>query len=321
MSGLSIASLKPENLTWEMAFRLFALRCKSQNLSERTQSLYASHLSLFRRWLARNGEPQPSGIEAGHLRAYLSEYKNGGASDLTVDCAFRILRTFWRFLFRDGLIIADPMAKVERIRRERRFIKPITPEQLALILEQINTKNSLGLRDYALTLFLADTGLRLGEALSLKLGEIDWTSNSVLVMGKGRKERRAAFGQKARQALMSWVRRRGVMEGSNWLFVSRFGRRLSLCVFEQRMKGYTREAGIAADRLSPHALRHFFALSFLKNGGDVLTLQKLLGHSSLDMVRNYVNMTDDDALAKHRTASPLDRLGPLPGERRQVRLK
>ena len=82
-----------------------------------------------------------------------------------------------------------------------------------------------------------------------------------------------------------------------------------------------RPIGFAAKRLFPHALRHFFALQFLKNGGDVMTLQKLLGHTSLDMVRNYVNMTDDDALAAHRLASPLDKMGPLPNERKQVRLK
>ena len=68
-------------------------------------------------------------------------------------------------------------------------------------------------------------------------------------------------------------------------------------------------------------MRHFFALTFLRNGGDVMALQKLLGHSSLDMVRNYVNMSDDDALNAHRRASPLDKLGPMPGEVRRVRLR
>jgi integrase/recombinase XerD len=112
-----------------------------------------------------------------------------------------------------------------------------------------------------------------------------------------------------------------VVGGSDWLWINRYGVPLKGYSFTLRLKQYTKAAGIAAKRLSPHALRHFFALTFLKNGGDVMALQKLLGHSSLEMVRNYVNMTDDDALAKHRLASPLDRMGPLPGERRQVRLK
>ena len=87
------------------------------------------------------------------------------------------------------------------------------------------------------------------------------------------------------------------------------------------MKWHTKKAGIASARLSPHALRHFFALSFLKNGGDAMSLQKLLGHTSLEMVRRYVNMTDDDVMAKHRLASPLDRMTALPGQNRRVTLR
>ncbi len=321
MDGLSIVSLKPETLTWDTALRLFALRCKSQNLSAGTQQLYAEKLGTLRAWMADNGDPRPAEVQPSQLRAFLEARKARGVSDQTVDGFYRVLRTLWRFLHSDGLVILDPMEKVERPRRERRFAKPVTAGQLQLILARVDTKDPLGLRDYALIVFLADTGLRLSEALSLKLSDVDWANGSALVMGKGRKERRVAFGQTARRALMSWIRRRGEIEGSGLVFVNRYGRRLGLCVVEQRMKGYTREAGIAEDRLSPHALRHFFALAFLKNGGDAMALQKLLGHASLEMVRNYVNMTDDDALTKHRLASPLDRMGPLPGERRQVRLK
>jgi len=185
----------------------------------------------------------------------------------------------------------------------------------------MDTGNTLGARDHALTLFLADTGLRISEALSLRIKDIEWAGNTVAVLGKGRKERRVAFGQTAKKALLSWIQRRGVTETDAFLWVNRYNEQMRRMNFQQRIKQYSKRAGIAAQRLSPHALRHFFALQFLKNGGDAMSLQKLLGHSSLEMVRNYVNMTDDDALAKHRQASPLDRMGPLPGERRQVRLK
>lgn len=321
MDGLSLTSLKPEELTWDAALRLFLLRCKSQNLSERTLGLYKGHLAGFLRWAAANGAALPAQANATHLRFYLEACKARGCKPLTVDCIFRIMRTFWKFLLRDGLIILDPMAKLERPRSEKRFIKPITPDQLQAILTTMDTSDALELRDYALTLFLADTGLRLSEGLAVRLAEIDWATSSIVVLGKGRKERRVAFGQTARKALMVWMQKRGTIEGSEWLWVNRKGEKMKPNNFQQRMKEYTEKAGIAADRLSPHALRHFFALSFLKNGGDVMALQKLLGHSSLDMVRNYVNMTDDDALNAHRRASPLDKLGPLPGETKRVRLK
>lgn len=319
MSGLNV--LTPEALTWEQAVRLFLLRCKSGNLSPHTQELYTIRLDLFRRWLASNDNPTPSAVGHNHLRAFLEACKARGNKPATVDVVFRILRTFWTFLHRDGLILVNPMDKVERPRREKKFIKPMTEAELRLILEQIDTKDLLGLRDHALTLFLADSGLRISEALAIKLSDIDWSGNTVVVFGKGRRERRIAFGQTARRAVQLWIQRRGACESSDYLWVNRYGRQMLRRNYQQRLKQYTKDAGIAAERLSPHALRHFFALQFLKNGGDAMTLQKLLGHSTLEMVRNYVNMTDDDAIAKHRLASPLDKLGPLPNERKRVRLQ
>ena len=319
--GISFISLQPETLTWDIALRLFTLRCKSQNLSQGTQYLYHNRLESFRQWLSTHGSPSPASTTPNDLRAFLESRKANGAGSLTVDCTYRILRTFWRFLKRDGLVLIDPMDKVERPRREKRFVKPVTEEQLRAILASIDTKDALGLRDYALILFLADTGLRISEATSLKINGIDWAANSATVLGKGRKERRVAFGQTAHKVLMAWVQRRASDNSTDWLWINRFGGKMTSASFQQRLKKLTQKLGIAADRLSPHALRHFFALSFLKNGGDVMALQKLLGHASLDMVRNYVNMTDDDVMAKHRLASPLDRMTALPGQNRRVTLR
>lgn len=145
--------------------------------------------------------PQPAEVQPQHLRAFLEQRKALGSKPTTVDCLFRILRTFWGFLHRDGLVLINPMAKVERPRRERRFIRPVTEEQLRKLLDAIDTKDPLGVRDYALTVFLADTGLRISEALSLRLGDLDWTGSTVSVLGKGRKERRVCFGQTARRSV------------------------------------------------------------------------------------------------------------------------
>jgi len=321
MSGPSIKSLEPGTLSWDTALRLFLLRCRAQNIAPSTQELYGFKLRGFVRWAVENGAASPADVEPSHLRAAIEACRARGNRPTTVDVAFRILRTFWRFLLRDGLVVCNPMERVTRPRVERKFIKPFTEEQLRALLAAIDTRDLLGLRDHALVLFLADTGLRISEALSVRIGDVDWASGSITVMGKGRRERRVAFGQAAGRMLRLWLQRHGGAAETDPLWVNRFGRRMDRRNFQQRMKQHTRRAGIAAERLSPHALRHFFALSFLRNGGDVMALQKLLGHSSLDMVRNYVNMSDDDALNAHRRASPLDKLGPLPGEIRRVRLR
>ena len=321
MDGLKFTSLKPDELTWDTALRLFSLRCKSANLSHRTLRVYTEKLDGFRRWITANGEPKPAEVRAEHLRAFLAYTKGRGISDQTVDGFFRVIKTLFRFLHGDGLLLLNPMEKVERPARERRFARSFTQDELVRVMKQIDSRTTLGARDYAIIALAADSGLRAEEMLTIKLGDVDWGGNSVLVLGKGRKERRVAFGQTVRKVLMHWLRLRGTIEGSDLLFVNRFGEKLSVCGMEQRLRRYTRDAGVAAPRLNLHALRHSFALAFLRNGGNAMTLQKLLGHTSLDMVRNYVNMTDDDALADHRKASPLDKMGALPGESRQVRLR
>ena len=317
MENLTFTSLKPSDLTWESALRLFALRNRSQNLAAGTQLLYGKHLGAFRRWIDRNGNPNPAAVQAQLLRAFLSDYKATGASDATVDCAFRVLRTFWRFLHRDGLVLLDPMERVERPRSEERLIRPFTDTQLRKLLGCLELSNPLELRDYALIVLLADTGLRLSEALSLKLGQIDWAQNSVVVMGKMRRERRVSFGATVRKVLMTWIRRRGEIDGCDWVFVTRMGTKLEGTPFGHRLKAHTRKAGIAENRLSAHALRHYFAVTFLKNGGSLPVLKRLLGHESLEMTQRYLNFSEADIMAQQqRQASPLDRLGVIPGTRR-----
>jgi integrase/recombinase XerD len=170
-------------------------------------------------------------------------------------------------------------------------------------------------RDYALLLFYADTGLRLNEALSVRLIDLDMEAQKVKVLGKGAKEREVSFADTTANWLKKWlVRREGI--ASEWLWVSRYGSRLSDTSVSQRLKKLTRKAGIARTRLSVHALRHFFAIDFLRNGGDAKSLQRILGHSDLSMTMHYVNWAGDEAQMMHRRASPVDKIMGMPAARR-----
>lgn len=305
-----------------MAWRMFSLRCRAQNLSAGTCHNYEQTFRLLLRALAAAGNPLPAEVTVHHLRAAIEGWKAAGRASETLFNRYRNLRTFFGFLQKDGLIILNPVSALERPRVERRLIRPFTPEQFAATLAQIRAGTPLGLRDKALLLLLVDTGLRISEALGLNVGDLDLAGNTAIVMGKGRKERRAFWGDTARRALMAWLRVRPEAKDSEPVFCNQFGGRLVAGVFSHRVKVYTRRAGIAANRLSCHALRHFWACQFLKNTGDIVTLSRLLGHTTLDMSKKYLNLTDDEVLAKARqVGSVLDRMGPLPGERRQVRLK
>lgn len=321
MTGETIQTLRPEALTWEVADRLFQLRCRAQNLSAGMCANYKKTARALRCALSLAGGPQPAEVTVHHLRGAIDGWKAAGLASETLETRFRHLRTFFNFLHKDGLLLQNPAAALERPKVERRLIRPFTPEQFAVTLAQIRA-DPLGLRDRALLLLLADTGLRISEALGLTLGELDLAGNTAVVMGKGRKERRVCWGETARRALMAWLRVRPEGKDADYVFCNHFGGRLGSTPFQHRLKEYTRRAGIAANRLSCHALRHFWACQFLKSTGDLVTLSRLLGHTTLAMSKRYLNLTDDEVLAKARQlGSVLDRLGPLPGDRRSVRLK
>ncbi len=321
MSSIGIVSLRPQDLTWDKAMRLFLLRCRSNNLSAGTQALYTIRLNLWREWLSANGNSSPFEIRADDLRGFLEAMKASGWKDDTTDSAFRILRTFFRWLEREGLVLVNAMARVERPRRERRLIRPFSEEQLRAFLGVINTRTAVGSRDFALCVLLADTGLRISEALSLGLPDLDFGEGVARVLGKGRRERVVPLGQTVKRALLDWLKARGEIAGMDRVFCNRFGQPLHRRTILQTVHEYGRKAGIEGVRVSPHTLRHTFAVTYLRNGGDVLTLQKILGHATLEMTRRYAELADSDSITRHRQASPLDRMGPLSNERKRVRLK
>jgi site-specific recombinase XerD len=321
MGNVGIVSLKPEDLTWERVFRLFSLRCRSLNLSPSTQALYAVRLKLWRAWLEQHGDPAPAEVRPDAIRAYLDAMRAGGWRDETLDSAFRILRTLFSWLEREGLLLINPMTKVERPRREKRLVRPFSLEQLRAFLGSIDTRTGVGARNFALCVLLADTGLRISEALDLRCLDLDFGEGIARVMGKGRRERVIPLGQTTRRALLNWLKIRGEIPGMELLFCNRFGQPMKKRAVCDAFAIIGRRAGIAGVRCSPHTLRHTFAVTYLRNGGDPLTLQKILGHATLEMTRRYAELADSDAIARHRTASPLDRLGPLPNERKRVRLR
>lgn len=157
---------------------------------------------------------------------------------------------------------------------------------------------------------MIDTGMRLSEVASLKVGDVDLIEGRCRVVGKGGRERVVPIGRRTRKALRGWFssRRLGSVTSAP-LFVGPHGLSLSARGIHQLVHRLARRAGIET-RCSPHVLRHTFARAFLTNGGDVFSLQRILGHSprSIQVTRRYVDLLDEDLRAVHRNASPADRL-------------
>ena len=157
----------------------------------------------------------------------------------------------------------------------------------------------------------------------MELGRIDMDDGVARVIGKGDKEREVGFSARLTAELRTYAARRdAAMEhigrsDSQWLFPNDAGGRLSAKAVQRRVRDYGREAGIRGVRVSPHTLRHTYALNFVRAGGDPFTLQKVLGHTSLATTRRYCELASGDVLRRQRELSPLHTMGikVKPGKR------
>ena len=243
---------------------------------------------------------------------------------LTVRGYYRTLKAFFNWMVFEDILQSNPLAKVKMPKAPVVEIIPFSPSQVQTLLRSIDTGTSTGQRDYTILLLLYDTGIRAGELLGLTIENVHFDEARILVTGKGNKQRFVPVGKSALAALWKLIHVHRPEPAScqvSEVFLSRDGFPLRERTLQQMVFRRCQTAGITGVRSSPHTFRHSFALRYLQgNGeqrGDVLSLQKVLGHTSLAMVRNYANLTDSDIQAVHRLVSPGDGLR-LPRNRRAV---
>ncbi len=192
-----------------------------------------------------------------------------------------------------------------------KVIPAFSDSQFQGLLNAIDTRTAEGYRDYIIILTLLDTALRISELCNLKLGNL-WLDEGMLkVVGKGNKERLIPIGKQVQRLLWRYINRcrpEPAMAKYDFLFLTKDGRPLTKDRAEKIMTYYGRKAGIEGVRCSPHTLRHSAAVRFLRNGGDVFSLQRMMGHSTLDVLRIYVNMAQSGIQEAHRRYSPADNM-------------
>ena len=211
----------------------------------------------------------------------------------------RTLKVFGNWLAAEELAQAPALRSLRKPRVPVKLVEPVADDAMRRLLA------AACIRDRAVLLLLLDTGLRVSEAAALRLGDLR-ADGTLKVQGKGAKERIVPVGSTARQAIVRYLGGRGAGSADDALFLGRRGR-LDARGIQQVVRRLKTRIGVAG-RLSPHSLRHTFARSYLVNGGDVFSLQRILGHTTLDMVKRYVALADVDLVTRHAVASPADRL-------------
>jgi integrase/recombinase XerD len=300
------------------AYEAFRLRCQAQNLSVGTCGWYDITLKCWNRFLEDREVTSTKEVTPTLIRGYLEDMRSRKLASGYISRTYGALRCFFGFLSRERLIPQNPFQLVEKPRMERKLIRPLSMDQVRLLLGGLNQKYFPYHTVWTVMVLILDTGLRISEVVELRMDQIDFQAGVMRVMGKGGKERQVPFGTTSKQALVNYMARRGQVPDQSAFFVNRFGAKLCRVWVQKTMRVVGRRVGIVGVRVSPHTLRHTFAINYIKNGGDAFSLQRILGHSSLDMVKVYVSLADQDVAMMYRKYSPMDRMGMVPGTKRRV---
>ncbi|MGP4061813.1 tyrosine-type recombinase/integrase [Halobacillus sp. H74] len=295
---------------FDSALHLFLRDCKIRNLSDHTLKYYRNELIGFRNLLeaqkiSTNPDKVTLSIIKENVILYMMEVLK--RKDVTINSKLRAIRSFYNFLHRESYIINNPVETLSLIKQKKTIIDTFSRDQIRLLLAQPDQTTFTGMRDYTILLFLLETGVRARELVSVKTDDINWQDNVIKIDGKGYKERHVPIQSLMKKQLRKYVTIRGHLENDS-LFVTIDNTPLTKRQLQNRIAMFGRKAKIEGVRCSPHTFRHTFAKMSVQNGADVFHLQAVLGHTSLDMVRNYVNLFSRDVFESHRKFSPVEKL-------------
>jgi len=309
----------------EQLIKGFRIFCLAERKAPKTIAWYISKLNYFKVYLQERGQGADiTSITVHDLRTFIVHLQTDvtvGAnnpyrpvtdqplSPCTVAGYARVLKLFFNWLEREGYTDENPAHHLRAPKESQEVVQTFSDDQIQRLLAAIDSRSMSGFRDLCMLLLLLDTGIRLSELVTLQLPNVDLEGGEIKVRGKGDKERIVPIGANVQKALWKYVRRfrpQPAHPNIQNLFLSASGYGLSGSRVYHIIKRYGDRAELQGVRCSPHTFRHTFAKNFLLNGGDLFTLQKILGHSSLDVVRLYVNLATEDVKIQHRKYSPVD---------------
>lgn len=313
---------KPVKLALEKSITQFIDAKRIAKRSPKTIGAYKQSLEQFRKWYEAAGH---STITTEILREYIeyltfskekwddhptSPTGDVGLSPRTVNNVIRYLRIFFNYLVNERLITYSPMNHVSYQKEEKETFSVFTDEDVLKLLAAPNRKVYTGRRDYCMMLVLCDGGLRLGELTGLRVSDIDFKLRHIVVRAEISKSgitRVVPISQltcKELEKLVSYIN----AEADDFLWLTQFGERYFGDTFAKMLKLYAKRAGVIGPRVSPPTFRHFFAVKFLRGGGDPLALVRILGHISMEMTLTYVRYSGNDLREQHDKASPVTQL-------------
>ncbi len=239
------------------------------------------------------------------LRRYLVHLKEKKLSKTTVARKIAAIRSFFRFLCRDGYVKTNPASSLSTPKRDKHLPKFLCEADVAKLIESPEGARVSDFRDRAILETLYSTGIRVSELVGLDVERIDQIGGVIKVYGKGKKERIVPIGEKALRAIREYLNKRRYEEAkaTKALFLNKSGGRITDRSIRRLIEKHIRKTSIK-EKISPHTLRHSFATHLLDRGADLRSVQELLGHANLSTTQIYTHVTTERLKSAYEKAHP-----------------
>jgi len=297
--------------TFKEALKLFLDDCDLRNLRPFTIKYYQNEIQAFLNQLEEQGidtkELKPYNVTEEHIQEnvirYMRTYK--GAKIVSINTRLRGLRSFFNFLYKKKHIPKNPMENITLLKDRKHVIPTFSKEQLNTLFNQPDLTTFTGVRDYTIMMVFLETGIRVNELVGLSLADIQWEDSLLRIRNaKTYRERLVPIQSEMKKQLRKYISIRGLVECDD-LFVTIDGTPLLRRSVQQRIDIYGVKAKIKDVRCSPHTFRHTFAKLSVQQGANIFELQTILGHTSMEIVKTYVNLFGNDVRERHKDFSPL----------------
>ncbi len=285
-------------------------------VSSYTQKSYMTDLQQFVDFMERPGTAGGTGVESltmidpSDIRAFLVHLYQRKARKSSISRKVSALRSFFRFLVREGKIRINPAEAVQSPKIERYLPTFLQVDEMFTLLNAEFKEDVFGWRDRAIVELIYSSGIRVGELVGLNRKDVDLKEGLLKVKGKGRKERIVPFGRPAATALECYLGKRdrcmasqGDEKPEDPVFLNRWGKRLTTRSVGRIVNKYVALSGVKK-RIGPHSLRHTFATHLMDEGADLRVIQELLGHQSLSTTQKYTSLTVNRLLDVYDRAHP-----------------
>ncbi|WP_088227820.1 tyrosine-type recombinase/integrase [Desulfosporosinus sp. FKB] len=281
-----------------------------EGLAPRTLKDHLTHMGYFKKFLFEDQRfSLDRYIDVDVFRGYLSHMiSDKSLKPCTINIRLRTLKCFLKWLFDEDYIDFNYSLKLKLVKTPEDTIKPLSDSDTRKMLKAPDRSTYSGLRDFCLMVLMLDCGIRIGEAVKLTVNDVDTRLGLINVRpenAKTRVYRQLPISQKTCKLLIELIKI-AQDNDSEYVFQSTFGGMVSKDNIIAYFEKYGKKAGVKV-RCTPHIFRHTFATNFVRSGGDIFTLQKILGHSTLVMCRKYIQLDNSDLVRKHHQANPLDK--------------